>query len=323
MSDIDVSVYMPTYFHEKYVAAAIESVLKQKTHYKYEIVISDDCSEDNTVKIVKEYQEKYPDIIKLYVNQENIGIPQNMFKGRCLCSGRYIADISGDDYWIDEDKLERQTKFMDDHPEYVISFNKVELRMDESLIAYDSVPRSNKQLNKEYTLHDYECCIPIGSHGSFMRNYWSTEEGKTYFAQALTISDFVDDAADEVLLLKKGKAYVVDFGATAHRVFSKKEHNYNSRYGKLDRFDHHIELLNAMHDMWGAEIDFSNWYANYNALGVLAMIYERQLTKYLNILKKVPSKYKRGIINNINIKTIRFIVRMVLGRLRRRIVIHF
>ena len=60
---IDVSIYMLTYFHEKYIRQAIESVLAQKTQYTYELVISDDFSQDGTRDILREYAEKYPDII--------------------------------------------------------------------------------------------------------------------------------------------------------------------------------------------------------------------------------------------------------------------
>ena len=68
---IDVSVYMLTYYHEKYIRQAIESVLSQKTHYNYEIVISDDYSQDGTREILREYQEKYPDIIRVNLNEKN------------------------------------------------------------------------------------------------------------------------------------------------------------------------------------------------------------------------------------------------------------
>ncbi len=57
---VDVSVVMITYFAEKYIAEAIESVLRQKTKYSYEIIVSDDCSQDKTVEIAREYQKNIP-----------------------------------------------------------------------------------------------------------------------------------------------------------------------------------------------------------------------------------------------------------------------
>ena len=68
-----VSVCMPTYRHEEYIAQAIEGVLMQKTTFPIELRIGDDCSTDNTRKICLEYQERYPGIIKLRLREHNGG----------------------------------------------------------------------------------------------------------------------------------------------------------------------------------------------------------------------------------------------------------
>ncbi|MBE5841975.1 MAG: glycosyltransferase [Butyrivibrio sp.] len=291
---IDVSIYMLTYFHEKYIRQAIESVLAQKTQYTYELVISDDFSQDGTREILKEYAEKYPDIIRVNLNDENIGIPKNIYKARSMCRGRYITALSGDDYWINDQKIETEVKFLDEHPQYVAVFNAIELRMDDSTTAYDVIPRDKSQLNREYSLKDYEKCEPLGTHGFFMRNYFLTEEGREYFAQAQQISKFVDDAVDEVLILKKGPVYILDIVTDAHRVVSSTEDkkNYNSRYSRLEKFGHHIGLLNGMSERWGDEIDFSGWYAEYYATGFLSMLVSRDFKGYKEVMKTIPSRYK-------------------------------
>ena len=81
-NQVDVSVAMMTFCHEKYIARALESVLAQKTDYSYEIVISDDCSVDKTRDILLEYQKNFPDIIRLNFNSENLGISNNNYKTR-------------------------------------------------------------------------------------------------------------------------------------------------------------------------------------------------------------------------------------------------
>ena len=291
---IDVSIYMLTYFHEKYIRQAIESVLAQKTQYTYELVISDDFSQDGTRDILKEYAEKYPDIIRVNLNEQNVGIPANIYKARSMCRGRYITALSGDDYWINDQKIETEVKFLDEHQQYVAAFNAIELRMDGSTTAYDVIPRDKSQLNREYSLKDYEKCEPLGTHGFFMRNYFLTEEGREYFAQAQQISKFVDDAVDEVLILKKGPVYILDIVTDAHRVVSSTEDkkNYNSRYSRLEKFGHHIGLLNGMSERWGDEIDFSGWYAEYYATGFLSMLVSRDFKGYKEVMKTIPSRYK-------------------------------
>ena len=113
-----VSVHMITYNHEKYIAQAIESALMQKTNFDYEIVIGEDCSTDKTRKIVDTYAKKYPDKIKLILNEKNIGMIPNFIKTLNMCRGKYIAMLEGDDYWTDPYKLQKQVDFLETNPDY-------------------------------------------------------------------------------------------------------------------------------------------------------------------------------------------------------------
>lgn len=113
--EIMVSICCITYNHEKYIAEAIESFLMQKTNFKYEILIHDDASTDDTAKIIKKYEEKYPDIIKPIYQIEN-----QYSKGKKVSSnnynrakGKYIALCEGDDYWTDPYKLQKQVDYME------------------------------------------------------------------------------------------------------------------------------------------------------------------------------------------------------------------
>lgn len=106
-----LSVVMLTYNERKYVSQAIESVLNQVTKYKYEIVIADDASTDGTEDIVREYANKFPNIIKAIIRPENIGLIRNYFDTISRCKGQYILFCAGDDYW-DENKVEKQLNIM-------------------------------------------------------------------------------------------------------------------------------------------------------------------------------------------------------------------
>lgn len=103
-----VSVWMITYNHEKFIEQAIESVLIQKTDFDFELVIGEDNSTDNTAQIIKKYQTKYPNIVKVVFNKPNLGVMQNMIQTMERCKGEYIAMLEGDDYWTDENKLQTQ-----------------------------------------------------------------------------------------------------------------------------------------------------------------------------------------------------------------------
>lgn len=116
---IMVSICCITYNQEQYIAQTIESFLMQKVDFKYEILINDDASTDRTADIIREYEKKYPDIIKpIYqsINQYSRGItnPSGAFNYP-RASGKYIAMCEGDDYWTDIYKLKKQVDFLESH----------------------------------------------------------------------------------------------------------------------------------------------------------------------------------------------------------------
>lgn len=117
-----VSVFMITYNHENFIAKAIESVLKQKTNFVFEFFISDDSSKDKTTQICLSYQEKYPTIITFNSNETNVGFQSNYIENFKNLNFKYIAYIEGDDYWIDENKLQKQYDFMEAHPEVALCY---------------------------------------------------------------------------------------------------------------------------------------------------------------------------------------------------------
>jgi glycosyltransferase involved in cell wall biosynthesis len=118
-----VSVTMITYNHEKFIKQAIEGVLMQKTSFKVVLVIGEDCSTDETRKIVCEYQRNNRDKIILKLPDENLGVNINSVSNKLFCKGKYIAECEGDDYWTDPYKLQKQVDFLEANPDYVTCFH--------------------------------------------------------------------------------------------------------------------------------------------------------------------------------------------------------
>lgn len=120
MNDIVVSVFCTAYNHEKYIEQCLDSIVAQKTNFKFELLIHDDASTDKTAEIIQEYQKKYPEIV-IPVFQEINQYSQNICISRTFllpkARGKYIAICEGDDYWIDDSKLQVQVDLMEKHPE--------------------------------------------------------------------------------------------------------------------------------------------------------------------------------------------------------------
>ena len=118
--EILVSVCMITYNHEEFICEAIEGVLMQKTNFPIELIIGEDCSTDNTRKIVLEYAEKHPDIICPLLPESNLGMMKNFIQTMEAARGKYIALCEGDDYWTDPYKLQKQVDFLEANEEYTV-----------------------------------------------------------------------------------------------------------------------------------------------------------------------------------------------------------
>lgn len=130
-----VSVSIITYNHRAYIAQAIESVLKQQVNFDYEVIIGDDCSTDGTREILQAYQQQYPDLIQLVLHPKRYeGVPGrlNNITNLYACRGEYVALLDGDDYWISEDKLQTQVDFLDQHPDYALTFHDAKVVSDEN-----------------------------------------------------------------------------------------------------------------------------------------------------------------------------------------------
>ncbi len=123
---------MITYNHEQFIAQALDSVLMQQVDFAYEIVVGEDCSTDSTREILREYQQKFPDKVRLLLPGKNLGMIRNMVETYNACRGDYIAILEGDDYWTSPHKLQKQVGFLDLHPECSACFHNVDVVHDQN-----------------------------------------------------------------------------------------------------------------------------------------------------------------------------------------------
>lgn len=131
-NSIILSVRLMVYNQKPYISEALESILMQKVNFPYEIVIGDDFSTDGTLEILKEYETKHPNIIRVLKREKGDAYYKKRIKGNHLknfidivenCKGKYIALLDGDDYWTDPYKLQKQMDFLEGNEDFSFCFH--------------------------------------------------------------------------------------------------------------------------------------------------------------------------------------------------------
>lgn len=125
LKNTTVSIFVMVYNHGQFLKDCLDSLLKQKTNFNFDIVIGEDHSKDDSRKILLNYQNLYPGKFKLLLHKENIGAANNQHAVYQNCLGKYIAICEGDDYWTDPLKLQKQVDFLEKNSDYSIVFHKV------------------------------------------------------------------------------------------------------------------------------------------------------------------------------------------------------
>jgi glycosyltransferase len=194
-----VSVIMITYGHEKYIEEAIRGVFLQKTNFPLELIISNDNSPDSTDEIVKNIIKSAPENISVnYIQHpENIGMHHNFTSALRTAQGKYIAVCEGDDYWTDENKLQKQIDFLEKNEDFTLTFHNVFIRNGETL-STDLDYEKRLSSKDVYTIDDLSKGNFIHTLSAVFRNI-KIEFPEWYF------SSFLGDYPIWMWLSKKGK----------------------------------------------------------------------------------------------------------------------
>lgn len=175
-----LSICCVTYNHKRYIAHAIEGFLSQKTDFDFEIIIADDASTDGTTEIIKEYERKYPDLIRGIYQSENqyskgiLPYPNIVWPD---AKGKYVALCEGDDYWTDPHKLQKQVDFIENNEEYIACSHESIIEYDEEFklpnikCSIAKLPYSkNKNVVNDYTFYEVTNTVLFQSSALIFRN---------------------------------------------------------------------------------------------------------------------------------------------------------
>jgi len=237
-----VSISCITYNHVNYIRDAIEGFLMQKTTFPIEVLIHDDASTDGTEEIIREYEERNPEIIKPLYEKENQWV-----KGRRgsktfnypRAKGKYIALCEGDDYWTDPYKLQKQVDFLETTPDFSLCFhNALILWEDKSQPTKYFCSKNQKEVS---TVEDVieKWFIPSASM-LFRKKY-------VYPLPGWRKNIYNGDWALQLLLSVKGKIGYID---KVMSIYRRNQGSLSVRIGKNAEFVNNqmIELLNYFNE---------------------------------------------------------------------------
>lgn len=160
--EIMVSVFCTCYNHEKYIRDCLDGFIMQETNFKFEVLVHDDASTDNSANIIREYETKYPDIIKPTYQTENqysqgIHISTEILLPKA--KGKYIAFCEGDDFWTDNNKLQKQYNALNSFKKCNLCIHRVDKIIHDTKEHINYIPNklSSSQVIEKGMLIKYRC----------------------------------------------------------------------------------------------------------------------------------------------------------------------
>lgn len=211
-----VSICCITYNHANFIRQCLDGFMMQEAPFLFEVLIHDDASTDGTADIIREYGEKYPDVIRPIYQTEN-----QYSKGKDVvlynfsrAKGKYIALCEGDDYWTDSMKLQKQVAVLEAHPEYNLCCHRYRIYDEE---------------NGKWSLDYGSSLFDNGEDGIVFDNEFNML--KSWLTKTMTVmfrrSAFLQSGFTEYkygrdvhlfyYLLKGSKAYCMNYDAAVYR----------------------------------------------------------------------------------------------------------
>lgn len=275
MNDVLVSINCIAYNHQDYIHDAIEGFLMQITNFKFEVLIHDDASTDNTAKIIKEYQLKYPEIIKpIYQleNQYSMGRKPS-FINLERAKGRYIAYCEGDDYWTDPYKLQKQVDFMEVNREYSMcghATKVIDVTVNEEINAFYKKYGQNMEL--PFSLLIEGLVFQTGT--MVIRSKYIKNGYPKFYTNSPT-----GDEALQLWMAHMGKVYYFDDVMSVYRKFTQGSWGVRNYRTELQRIEHGNKLIDML-------MEFNN-FSNAKHDNVIGKRIEH-LTRQNQYLKTTP-----------------------------------
>ncbi len=303
-----LSIAIITYNQEKYLKTAIESVLKQKTDVEYELIVSDDASSDSTPDIIKMYAQKYS-FIKPILNENNLGASKNYMEAIKNAIGEYIVVFEGDDYWIDENKIQKQYDFLKENKDYFAVSHVLSMR-DDNNNFYGTAPSDDRIVGKDATMELFLKGITFSCMATMYRNVFLDKQTYEKYYSYVTAHRMVADFSLCMIFLTQGKIKVLEDALSVYRVSGQSNNttSYNYQTSAIKKVKDHLFVLNASEIFFSRKISFTSAKLNYIFYSILEAILKKNIKLVFEIFKLLSFKIKIYILIYAPIKLIKEII---------------
>jgi len=223
-----VSVLVVTYNQEEYIAETLDSIISQECEFDFEILLGEDCSTDKTRDICIEYSKRFPDKIRLFLNDSNKGFIENYFSLIPEIRGKYIADCGGDDYWTDRKKLSKQIEILESHNDVgMVCSDWAELISETNTLNRCTSGRkadyyNPQEFGNEYIINYLNGLYPrVVLSSACFRADWLKESMKTKPELFDTKTIVCEDLPITICMLSNGPIYYMKEEFLVYRVLKK------------------------------------------------------------------------------------------------------
>lgn len=292
-NDIMVTVFLITYNHAPYIRQTMDAILNQKINFKMQLLVHDDASTDGTGEIIREYAERFPDIVTMIIQHEN-KYQKNIavdLEAVPYIYGKYVALCEGDDYWPVADKLQKQVDYMEQHPDIVGTGGLTRYFNDCDEECMEPMP-DNRFLDRVITKKEYACGKGFNVATNTLMFVADVIKADAYL-RAREISPKVGDSIIMANMFEYGDVYMFEDCFQHHRIQTRGDaSNYNSLFDTKEKFEDKIRVLNARVTCLKNQ-DMRKWYIGTAGVYFWLFLREHNVKEFFRITSKITPKYKK------------------------------
>lgn len=293
-----LSVGIITYNQQDTIAQTLDSILCQKGDFELEVVVGEDCSTDNTWAICKEYAKRYPKQVVLLENTHNLGIMANFARVMQACAGEYVGICAGDDYWCDEQKLQKQLNYFIAHPECGVCTTggyRYLVRRNEMVPGIAPLqPIENGDVSKHYFSESYPggvYAMPLSM--VFKRDLLQYVDFDVFIERSFPVEDYPMQA----IMAMHTKWGHIDALTVVYRVYSESATFISYDHPKYMQYHRGLmEIRRYLRDKYALQL------FNYSEEYIQEYLFYRE---YLLYLHNGDFRNARQLVNNTNLTTLK------------------